>query len=106
MRVALDLTADEAFAIHQSELPLSSSVREALREAVRAEHQRLADIQSLTEMLNRARTSSERHLLSKLIEDKGGPKSRMCQCGASINEASEGWAIGECNACYAKGYGK
>lgn len=106
MKVILDLTADEASAIHQSELPLSSSVREALRAAVLDEHQRLADIQSLTEMRNRATTYGERHRLGKLIESKGGPKSRMCRCGTIIEEANEGWTVDECDDCYAKGYGK
>lgn len=105
VKVTLDLTTEEARQL-ASQYPSSHPIVRALHEAITHEEERMTDIAALTRMMDAASDGREKHTFAKLIERRGGPKSRICRCGTKISEAAEGFAVGECNECYARGYGK
>lgn len=105
MKVTVDLTIEEGMGL-LAYLPLPPNLRLAISEAITNEQGRLEAINQLTRMMNSATSATERRCLAKAIELKGGPKCSVCRCGTSITPANGGFPIGECDDCYAKGYGK
>lgn len=64
----------------------------------------VADCAALRSMMQRAKSTEERHQMQLMIAARGGGPVTHCRCGAPVMPKSG--ALHECGDCYIRAYGK